>query len=360
MSTDADKVRGHDAEPDIQNGDRSVDGDSQAIESAGDKAAFLNTPPRMMRSVYYDDYGAADVLRIGNLQTPKPRPGQLLVRVMATSVNPIDYRLRRGEMRYLLRGHFPRIPGFDVSGYVVDAGNDPTLRPGDRVLAFLDSMYGGASAQYAVMGADAAALIPDALSFEEAAALPLAGSTALQSLRDHGHLRPGDRVLINGASGGVGGIAVQVAKRDGAHVTAVASEQNRQYVMSLGADTFIDYRSEDFTQSDQRWNLIFDAAGKSNYATARKVLTNNGRFVSTEPNAMGILQSFTSLVSSQRCRVMLAKSNRRDLSELVRLYESGALRPMVDDVLAAADAAQAHWLCEEKKVRGKLVMRMFA
>lgn len=319
---------------------------------------FLEKPSATMRAVYYDSYGGPEVLKFGNLPTPKPRINQVLIRVMATSVNPIDWRLRQGSMKQLLRGHFPRIPGYDVAGYVIEAGGDITLKRGDRVLAFMDSMYGGAYAQYAACGMNAVTLIPEELTFEEAAAMPLAGSTALQSLRDHGHIRQGSRVLINGASGGVGGFAIQIAKHDGAHVTAVSSGINEAYVKSLGADDFIDYHQHDFTNSDQKWDLIFDAAGKSSFSDSRRVLTSKGRFVSTEPSLKGALVSAATLFSSQRCRVMLARSKREDLSELVRLYMTGAMKSMVDDVMPISDASQAHRLSEQGKLRGKLVMRL--
>lgn len=319
---------------------------------------FLEQPPATMKGVYYDQYGDVNVLKFGNLPTPEPRINQILIRVMATSVNPIDWRLRKGGMKQLLRGHFPRIPGYDVAGYVIEAGGDITLNRGDRVMAFLDSMYGGAYAQYAVCGMNAATLLPDDLSFEEAAAMPLAGSTALQSLRNHGHIHSGSRVLIIGASGGVGGFAVQIAKHDGAHVTAVSSGINKPYVKALGADEFIDYHQQDFSSSNQQWDLIFDAAGKSNFSNARRVLTQKGRYVSTEPSLKGALVSAATLLSSQRCRVMLAKPKREDLSELVRLYTTGAMKSMVDDVMPITDASEAHRLSEHGKLRGKLVMRL--
>lgn len=319
---------------------------------------FIADPPEKMEAIFYERYGDASVLQLGELPTPRPKIDQILIRVMATSVNPIDWRLRSGQSRYLLSGNFPRVPGYDVAGYVVNPGGDITLNRGDRVMAFLDSMYGGAYAQYATCGINAATLIPDDLSFEEAAAMPLAGSTALQSLRDHGHIKEGSRVLINGASGGVGSFAIQIAKHDGAHVTAVSSEINESYAKALGADEFIDYHKTDFTRSGDRWDIVFDAAGKSSFSRARRALTPHGRYVSTEPSFTGALVSFATLLTAQRCRVMLARSKREDLSELVRLYSTGVMQAMVDDVMPITDVVEAHRMSEQGRLRGKLVMRL--
>ncbi|MFG0262229.1 MAG: NAD(P)-dependent alcohol dehydrogenase, partial [Novipirellula sp. JB048] len=187
-----------------------------------------------MRAVVYDDYGAADVLRLAHLPIPRRLPGQLRIEVHASSVNPIDYRMRRGEMRALLWGGFPRVPGYDVAGIVADCADDAPFSKGDRVIAFLDQARGGACADQAICAVDVAAKIPASMSYEEGAAIPLAGTTAMQSLRDHGHIAAGMRVLINGASGGVGMFAIQIAKAYGCHVDAVASGANEAFCRSLG------------------------------------------------------------------------------------------------------------------------------
>jgi NADPH2:quinone reductase len=165
-----------------------------------------------MRAVLFDSYGEPDQLYEDSTSVPGRLPGSVVIRVRAAGVNPIDARLREGEGRWILPGRFPRIPGYDVAGEVVDGDRSAKLRKGDRVMAFLTNPYGGGYAQFARCAIDGVARIPDWLSFEEAAATPLAATTALQGLRDHGALKPGDRVLINGASGGVGVFAIQIAK----------------------------------------------------------------------------------------------------------------------------------------------------
>lgn len=315
-------------------------------------------PPaqKTMFAVVYEDYGDADVLHVADRPVPQSLPGQVMIAVQASSVNPVDYRLRRGEMKGLLIGGFPRIPGYDVAGVIVDCGGDGRFSIGDRVMAFLDTAYGGACAEFAVCAVDAVAKIPDSMSIEEAAAIPLAGTTALQSLRDHGAITPGERVLINGASGGVGAFAVQIAKAYDCHVGAVASGDNEAFCRSLGADDFFNYQEVDFTKLDQKWDLVFDAAGKSSYFSARAVLNPGGRYVSTEPDVKGVLMTLFTWPLSKSGTVMLAKPLADDLRELIAWYQQGRLKVTIDRRYPTADAAQAHRRIESGVDRGKVVL----
>ncbi len=309
-----------------------------------------------MNAIVYDDYGDADVLHADSLRIPKRLPDQVLIKVWASSVNPIDYRLRRGEMKRLLPGGFPRVPGYDVAGVVAECTRGSSFKVGDRVVAFLDAARGGACADYAVCGVDSVAQLPDSLAFKIAAAMPLAGTTALQSLRDHGKMKSGDRVLVNGASGGVGMFAVQIAKAQGCHVDAVASGDNREFCMSLGADHFFDYMQTDFTKSDDRWDVIFDAAGKASYFQARGVMAPNSRYVSTEPDVKGMLVTVLTWPLSKSGTVMLAKPNANDLRELINLFEAGRLKVTIDRQYPMDQLADAHRRVEHGVDRGKVVL----
>ena len=311
-----------------------------------------------MRAIVYHDYGDADVLKMEEMPKPDLGSGEVLIDVRASSVNPIDYRLRSGEMKGLLPGGFPRIPGYDVAGVIeaIDADSNSDLKIGDHVMAFLDATRGGAMAEYAVCGTDVTAKIPDEMLFEEAAAIPLAGTTALQSLRDHGGLEKGQRVLINGASGGVGAFAVQIAKSYDCHVDAVASGDNCGFCMELGADHFYDYKQKDFTESDERWNLVFDASGKSGYLDARAVLLDGGRYVSTEPDLKGMLMTVLTWPLDKSGTVMLAKPSADDLRTLIELYVAGKMKVTIDHRFPFAEAADAHRRVEEGVDRGKVVL----
>lgn len=315
-------------------------------------------PPaqKLMFAVVYEDYGDADVLHVADYPVPDRLPGQVMIAVHASSVNPIDYRLRRGEMKGILIGGFPRIPGYDVAGVIVDSDGDGRFAIGDRVMAFLDSTYGGACAEFAVCAIDSVAKIPDSMSMEDAAAVPLAGTTALQSLRDHGEIKPGERVLINGASGGVGAFAVQIAKAYDCYVGAVASGENEAFCKSLGADEFLDYTKVDFAKLDEKWDLIFDAAGKSGYLDVRDVLNEGGRYVSTEPDIKGMLMTLFTWPLSKSGKAMLAKPSADDLRELIQLHQLGRLKITIDSRFPTADAAAAHRRIESGVDRGKVVL----
>lgn len=312
--------------------------------------------PDKMQAMVYDGYGDASVLHASSLPVPIRLPGQVLIEVWASSVNPVDYRIRSGELKGLLPGGFPRVPGYDVAGVISASAADAPLQPGDRVMAYLDSARGGACADYALCAIDSVAKLPPGLPTDIAAAMPLAGTTALQSLRDHGAMKSGERVLINGASGGVGMFAVQIAKAYGCYVDAVASESNREFCLALGADRFYDYRQTDFTKSSERWDLIFDAAGKASYGDARRVMKPHGRFVSTEPSVKGLMMTLLTWLLPKPGSVMLARPDADDLRELIELYESGKLQVTIDSRFPMAEVAQAHRRVEQGVDRGKVVL----
>jgi NADPH2:quinone reductase len=200
--------------------------------------------------------------------------------------------------------------------------------------------------------------IPDSMTYEEAAALPLAGSTALQGLQDKGKIKRGDRVLINGASGGVGALAVQIATAHGAEVTGVASGKHQDFVREMGASDFIDYQHQDFAEAGRSWDLIFDAAGLRSYWQVRHALNRGGRYVTTEPDVKSATMTLLSKLSSRHGYAMLVRPNRSDLCELVRLYETGQLRITPADVLPLARAAEAQSRLEAGGHCGKYVLRV--
>jgi len=311
---------------------------------------------RTMRAIEYDQYGDASVLHVADHPIPQLSSDQLFIEVLASSVNPIDYRFRRGDMKGLIPFGFPRIPGYDVAGIVVDCELESSFAKGDRVMAFLDHTRGGALADYAVCSVASAAKIPDSMSMADAAAIPLAGTTALQSLRDHGKIKSGQTVLINGASGGVGMFAVQIAKSYGCHVDAIASGRNREFCLSLGADHFYDYEKDDFMKSDERWDIIFDVSGKAHYLGARAVLKPSGRFISTEPSITGLLMTILTWPLSKSGQIMLAVPSADDLRELIQLYEAGKLKVTLDSTFPFEQAAQAHRRVESGVDHGKVVL----
>ncbi|MEG4805834.1 NAD(P)-dependent alcohol dehydrogenase, partial [Microcoleus sp. ARI1-B5] len=210
---------------------------------------------------------------------------ELLVRVRASSVNPVDWKIRQGHLQLLTGFNFPRIVGSDISGVVVEVGREVTkFQAGDEVYTFLNPIAGGACAQYAVVPESSAAIKPKNITHAEAAAVPIAGLTALQALRDLGEIKAEYKVLVNGASGGVGNFAVQVAKAMNAEVTGVCSAKNREFVKGLGADYVLDYAEIDFTQQREKYDIILDAVGTKTFAECEKVLQPEGVYISTLPS----------------------------------------------------------------------------
>lgn len=315
-----------------------------------------------MRAALFKRYGPPDVLQIDDY--PKPEVGRrdVLIRVHAAGLNPIDWRIRSGSLRFVLPLRPPVVPGYDVSGVVEAVGSEiSSLRVGEEVFSFLDRTSGGGYAEYAVASESVVVPKPQGMSHVEAAAMPLAASTALQCLRDWGRLEPGQSVLINGASGGVGTYAVQIAKAMGAEVTGVCSARNIELVQSLGADHVIDYTREDFAQQDRQYDVVFDAVAKSSFWKARNALTPRGRFVTDMPTPPHYLaHGLTALFPGRQARAMLVRPRGDDLRILKRLVEEGKLRSVIDTVFPLAQAAEAHRVSEGGRARGKLVLQVVA
>jgi NADPH:quinone reductase-like Zn-dependent oxidoreductase len=321
-----------------------------------------------MKATVHPCYGKADVLRFENVAKPAPGDDEVLVEVRAAALNPLDWHYMTGTpyiMRLdsgLARPKSGRL-GVDFAGTVAAVGANVTrFRPGDEVLG---SRF-GAFADYIVVR-EGRALVPKptSLSFEQAAAVPVAAITALQGLRDKGRVQPGDRVLINGASGGVGTFAVQIAKALGAEVTGVCSTRNVELVRSLGADYVVDYTREDFTRSGQRYDVIIDNVGNHSLWDVRRALEPDGVVVTIggpkDDPWLGPVLGFVaapimSRFSSRQFVMLLAQMNEPDLLELGDLIEAGKVKPVIDRSYAFQDVAEAMRYLETGRARGKVVL----
>jgi NADPH:quinone reductase-like Zn-dependent oxidoreductase len=320
-----------------------------------------------MQAIVQHAYGCAESLLLEDVEQPIPGPHEALVRVHATSINHADLLLTAGRpyvMRVAVGLRRPRVAvrGRDLAGEVVTVGGGVTrFRPGDHVYAETPT---GSFAEYACVPEHLLALKPANLSFEQAAAVPLAGVAALQGLRDVGRVQPGDAVLINGASGGVGTFAVQIAKALGADVTSVCSTRNIELVRSLGADHMIDYTREDFTRSGQRFDVIFDLAGRHTVTACRRPLTRTGTLVSASGHGGPVLGPLgrylrtlaSSALTSQHLRVLVVRPSRRDLETLSALIEDGRVRPVIEKTYALSESAQAVRHLAEQHARAKIVI----
>ena len=310
-----------------------------------------------MKAIVIRGYGAAEVLQYEDVEKPKIQPEQLLVKVHASSVNPIDWKTRKGMLSILTGNKFPLILGFDVAGEVVEVGSQVTrFKVGDAIYGST-SFPGGAYAELAVVTESLAAPKPKNMSYEEAATVPLAALTALQALRDLGNIKSGQTVLINGASGGVGVFAVQIAKALGAEVTGVCSSKNLDLVKSLNADLVIDYTQQDFTQGNVQYDMIFDAVAKRSFSDSRKVLKPNGVYVSTLPTPEVIIQSgLTMFLPGQKVKFVLEKPNTKDLLYLKDLIETGKMRTVIDRTYPLQELSEAHRYSEGERAVGKIAI----
>ena len=308
-----------------------------------------------MKAIVYDRFGPPEVLEQRALADPEPASGMARVAVHAAALNPKDVLLRKGKLRWLARAPFPRIPGYDVAGVLLD--DAAGIAAGTPVYGMIQAHSGGACAQVARIPFDELAPAPPGLSMVEAASLPLVGLTALQALRDELGVGPGHRVLLNGASGGVGTVAIQIAKALGAEVTAVCSARNASLVRDLGADVVVDYQRDDL---DQITGLdhVFDIYGTLPYGRARRLLRPKGRYCTAIPSPLAIIRGLMRRTGFHPAALVVVRSRRRDLVQLNEWVERGLLRPVVDRVLPLEEAVTAHAYLETRRARGKVVLEV--
>lgn len=304
-----------------------------------------------MKAVRIHSFGGPDVLTLEEVPKPRARADEVLIRVEAAGVNPIDYKVRSGEFR--AEGvQPPLILGRDVSGIVEEVGRDVSgVRVGDEVFALLASDHGG-YAEYAIANSDGVAVKPASLDHIHAAAVPLAATTAWQGLFDHGRLQAGERVLIHGAAGGVGHFAVQFAKDAGAHVSVTARAEDRDLLLKWGADDVIDYKSGRFEDQVRDIDLVLDLVAGETQQRSWKVLKEGGRIVST-------LQPPSQIEASHRhatAGAFLTAPNSDELAEIGRLIDDGRVSVFVQQTLPLADVRRAHDQLEHEHVRGKVVL----
>jgi NADPH:quinone reductase-like Zn-dependent oxidoreductase len=323
-----------------------------------------------MKAAIYAKYGPPDVVEIREVEKPAPKDDEVLVKVRAASVNPVDWRLMRGVpplLRILFRVPRPTITqprrlGSDMAGQVEAIGRNVTqFRPGDEVFG----VCSGAFAEYACASETKLAMKPDNVTYEQAASVPVAALTALQGLRDKGKIQPGQKVLINGAAGGVGTFAVQIAKWFGAEVTAVCSTRNLELARSLGADRVVDYTQEDFTKGGQRYDLILDNVGNHSLSACRHVLNPKGTCViAGAPKKVGMFLAraiagpVLSRFVSQNFITFMAKLSKEDLAIMHNLMKAGKVTPVIDRRYSLSELPEALRYLEEGHARGKVVIAL--
>jgi len=321
-----------------------------------------------MKAIVYEKYGPPEVLQLKEVEKPVPREDEVLIKVRAASVTFGDLAAVKGKplmVRFTLGLREPKyqIPGKDVAGEVEAIGaNIKQFQPGDAVFGDLSECGWGAFAEYVSVPENAIVHKPAKISFEEAAAVPESAVVALQGLRELGHIQPGQKVLINGASGGIGTFAVQIAKSFGTHVTGVCSTRNLDLVRSIGADLVIDYTKEDFTQNGESYDLILATAGYRSLFDYRRALAPGGHYVATGGDMAQIFQPMLLgpwLSTDGRKMTNLAmKPNRNDLTFIKELIEAGKVKPVIDKCFPLSEVPDALRYYGQGRSRGKVIVTM--
>ena len=324
-----------------------------------------------MKAVLHTRYGPPDELQIAEIEKPVPKQNQVLIKVRAASVTTSDCNIRNqtfvpGYLRPLVKMEFGskepknRILGFDLAGDIEEVGSGVTkFKVADAVFGTTEP-YFGAHAEYLCLPEDAViALKPENMSYEEAATVPVIGNTALHFIRDLGGVQPGHKVLINGASGGIGTFAVQIAKNLGAEVTGVCSGKNLDLVRSLGADQVIDYTQEDFTKSGKKYDVIFDAVGKSSFSRCKGIMSASGLYLHTLPKfSVFLLMFLTSFGSGKKVKMEGAPALHENLLDLKELIEAGKLKTVIDKTYPLEEIVEAFKYVEGGHKRGNVAIKV--
>jgi len=310
-----------------------------------------------MKAIGFRNYGDPNVLEQLEVDIPSPTPDSIRIKIVASGVNPADSAIRKGNFKLFIRLQLPFIPGSDIAGIVTDVGADVTnFNVGDRVFAMSSMQRGGAYAEYAVVKADYVARIPDNLSYCEAGAVPLAGLTAWQGLIQQAQLKAGQSILINGASGGVGTFATQIARAVGAHVTTVCSTKNMDLVKSLGVENVIDYSRQSLDELNEHYDVVFDVFAYMPLRTGIQLTKRGGIFLSLNPGVGNPITKLMAGIVRRKVRSFLVQPNGQDLQALSNWITKGQIKPVITETHPLIEAIVAHHHIETKHTSGKIVL----
>jgi NADPH:quinone reductase-like Zn-dependent oxidoreductase len=320
---------------------------------------MLDEIVQLMKAIITNKYGGVEVLKLQEVKKPVITDNEILVQVHACSVNPIDWKVRRGDFKFLTGRKPPRILGGDYAGIVVEAGRQVTkYEPGDTVWGCVETFKRGTYAEFVKVKAEEIGPKPQNLNFEEAASLPLVGLTAYQALVYAGRLKKGDHILVNGASGGVGLAAIQIVKALGCTVTGVCSAKNLSLVKKMGADEVIDYTKQDVLKSVGIYDIFFDVVANKSFSQAKMALKPGGTYVRTLPSFDMILGPLINIFSAQKVKFMDCKACTNDLDILKEMVENEKLVPRIEKVYPLDQVRAAHTRSETGRVVGKLVLKV--
>jgi NADPH:quinone reductase-like Zn-dependent oxidoreductase len=309
-----------------------------------------------MKIAIISGYGGLDKIKYQTSEKPKPKKGELTIKVEAFGLNPKDILIRKGKFKNLSGNHFPQYIGFEFSGIIIQADLDSKYKPGDKVFGLFNGWNGKCSAEYITISEKLITKLPDNIGFSQASGVSLAGLTALQSLRDKGKIISNMSVCINGASGGVGTLAIQIAKSFGAKIVAITSFRNKDFCLSLGADEVIDYTKNEIANSKLKFDLFFDVFGNYTFNKIRHCLNKNGIYITTVPSKNIIIQQFYNFFRTKKAKLIIVKSKQKDLEWLASKINHQQIHPIVDKTFPFKEIVQAQAYIETKRAKGKVII----
>lgn len=312
-----------------------------------------------MKAVIINNYGEPSELKLADIPKPEIKPGRILVRVLYTSVNPIELLQRSGKFKLPIGSGLPRVLGSDFSGVVSAVGDGVTgFQPGDKVYGMRSTIEGGAYAEYVSVKPSQMTHMPSNYSFEEAAGIPLVALTTWQAVVGLAGFEAGQNVLVNGASGGVGVYAVQLIKALGGHVTATCSYRNEELVKSLGADVVLDYTKISIVDLGKQFDIFYDAFGNFSLGQVEHLLTPQGTYVTTIPGVKNFVTHGLSWLSKKKGKVVVVRPNGQQLDRIKTMCEEGQIKPIIDSTFDLSEMPQAHERIRTKRAKGKVVVKV--
>ena len=312
-----------------------------------------------MKAVVIHAFGKPEVFEINDIRKPQIGENDILIETIGGSVNPVDWKQRKGNHRFLFGSPFPIVLGYDVSGIVIETGKKiQHFKPGDRVCGVLDNKYGGGLAQYAYGSQKCFVHVPSSIDHATSAVLPLAGLTALQALRNKGKIRKGMNVMIIGAAGGVGHYAMQIARIFETRIFAVSSSRHKAFIDRLASNTFLDYTQYDVLRITERFDIIFDAVGKYSFPICMHLLKQGGVYINTLPRPKILVHKLLTIFTrGKKVKTLLMHQNQHDLELLLGWIQKGSLKLCIDKEFTVGQIAQAHKYSESGRTEGKILLR---
>ena len=319
----------------------------------------MSSTKAVMKAIVYRKYGKPEVLELADIPQPEIKAHEVLVEVHAAALNPVDCEIRKGRARIATGNKFPRIPGSDFSGKIVEKGASVQgFEIGEEVYGMSKTLKGGSYAEYLAIPAAEIGRKPEGLNVKEAASIPLAALTALQGMRDLAKVSAGQKVFLHGASGGVGVYAIQIAKALGARVTATCSYRNVDRLKALGADEVVDYTKGNILHNEHRFHLFYDIYGNQSFRKTKHLLEASGVYVSTIPTPQNFLWEFLSFFSAKKAKVVVVKSLTEDLDFLRKMVDSGHLKAIIDKTYPMEKAQEAQEYQESRRAKGKILLEI--